>query len=40
MDDYVESVSETVGEDVSVLFAKFGTTLTHKTDLPPMAPRP
>ena len=39
MDEYLISVSETVGEDVAPLFERFGTTVGARTDLPPIAPR-
>ena len=41
MDEYVRSISESVGEDVSALFARFGTTIgpAGRTTLPPMAPK-
>jgi hypothetical protein len=39
MDEYVMSVSEAVGEDVSPLFERFGTTIKERTNLPPIAPR-
>ncbi|NPV46592.1 MAG: hypothetical protein HPY69_06525 [Armatimonadetes bacterium] len=39
MDEYVASISETVGEDVAPLFARFGTTVAATTELPPIGPR-
>ncbi len=39
MDEYIISVSETVGEDLSPLFEQFGTTVGERTDLPAIAPR-
>jgi len=39
MDEYVMTVSESVGEDVAPLFERFGTTITQRTSLPPIAPR-
>lgn len=39
MDEYVASVSEAVGEEVAPLFARFGTTVTASTELPPIGPR-
>ncbi|MCD6352352.1 MAG: hypothetical protein J7M26_09560 [Armatimonadetes bacterium] len=41
MDEYVKTISETVGEDVAPLFERFGTTLgpDARTNLPPIGPR-
>ncbi|MGQ9730428.1 MAG: hypothetical protein ACUVX8_04070 [Candidatus Zipacnadales bacterium] len=39
MDEYISTVSETVGEDVSALFDRFGTTVKMRTNLPSIAPR-
>ncbi|MBM3497903.1 MAG: hypothetical protein FJX74_04450 [Armatimonadetes bacterium] len=36
MDEYLASVSESVGEDVAPLFERFGTTVTTRTELPPI----
>ncbi len=40
MDEYIISVSESVGEDVSPLFELFGTSVGERAPLPPIAPRP
>jgi hypothetical protein len=39
MDEYVLTVSEAVGEDVAPLFERLGTTVTQRSDLPPIAPK-
>ena len=41
MDEYVLSVSESLGEDVSALFVRFGTTVgpAGRSSLPPMGPK-
>jgi hypothetical protein len=41
MDEYVLSISESVGEDVSALFVRFGTTVgpAGRSSLPPMGPK-
>lgn len=39
MDEYVISISETVGEDVGPLFRRFGTPVEARVELPPIAPR-
>jgi hypothetical protein len=41
MDEYVLSISESVGEDVSALFVRFGTTLgpAGRSSLPPVGPK-
>lgn len=36
MSEYIMEISETVGEDVASLFERFGTTVTKRTDLPPI----
>jgi hypothetical protein len=41
MDEYVLSISESLGEDVSALFVRFGTTVgpPGRSSLPPMGPK-
>jgi hypothetical protein len=41
MDEYIRTVSETVGEDTAALFERFGTTIgpAGRTTLPPIGPR-
>ncbi|HJN16617.1 MAG TPA: hypothetical protein QGH10_14025, partial [Armatimonadota bacterium] len=38
MDEYIMSISESVGEDVAPLFERFGTTVGDRTDLRPIGP--
>jgi len=39
MDEYIMTISEAVGEDVAPLWELLGTTVTERTDLPPIAPK-
>jgi hypothetical protein len=39
MDEYIISISESVGEDVAPLFERMGTTVGERADLPPIGPR-
>ena len=39
MDEYLMTVSQTVGEDVAPLFERLGRTVGERTELPPMAPK-